>query len=41
MESFESISEKYNVSVDLLKEYNNLESINIGDKIIIPEEKDE
>ena len=28
MESFESISEKYNVSVDLLKEYNNLESIN-------------
>ena len=41
METLESICETYKVSMDLVKEYNNIETINIGDKIIIPIEKDE
>lgn len=35
-DSIESISEKYNVSVDDIKEYNNVNTINIGDKILVP-----
>ena len=41
METLESICETYHTNIDLIKEYNNIETINIGDKIIIPEEKDE
>lgn len=35
-DTIESIAIKYNVTLDDLKEYNDLSSINIGDKIIIP-----
>lgn len=35
-DTIESVAIKYNVSLDDLKEYNNLESINVGDKIIVP-----
>ena len=35
-DTLESICNKYNVSENELKEYNNLTNINIGDKIIIP-----
>ena len=41
METIESISQNYNVPVEIIKEYNNIDSINIGDKIIIPKEIDE
>lgn len=41
MESLEAICEKYSASVEMVKEYNHIEDVNIGDKIIIPEEKDE
>lgn len=35
-DTIESVAIKYNVTLDDLKEYNNLENINIGDKIVIP-----
>jgi len=35
-DTIESIAIKYNISLEALKEYNNLENINIGDKIVIP-----
>lgn len=35
-DTIESIAIKYNVTLDDLREYNVLENINIGDKIIIP-----
>ncbi len=35
-DTLESIAIKYNVSLENLREYNDLENINIGDKIIIP-----
>ncbi len=35
-DTIESIAIKYNVTLDTLNEYNNLENINIGDKIVIP-----
>ncbi len=35
-DTIESIAIKYNVTLDDLKEYNDLSNINIGDKIIIP-----
>ena len=41
METLESISQSYNTTIEIIKEYNNIDTINIGDKIIIPEEKDE
>lgn len=41
MESLESICEQYSANIDLVKEYNNVTEINIGDKIIIPQDIDE
>ena len=35
-DTIESIAIKYNVTLDDLKEYNDLSNISIGDKIIIP-----
>lgn len=35
-DSIESISEKYNVSIEDIKEYNDINTINIGDKILVP-----
>ena len=35
-DTIDSICSKYNISYDDLKEYNNLNEINVGDKIIIP-----
>lgn len=35
-DTIESIAIKYNVSLEDLREYNELENINIGDKIVIP-----
>lgn len=35
-DTIESVAIKYNITLDDLKEYNNLENINIGDKIVIP-----
>lgn len=35
-DTIESIAIKYNVTLDDLREYNDLESLNIGDKIVIP-----
>lgn len=35
-DTIESIAIKYNVTLDILKEYNNIEEVNIGDKIVIP-----
>jgi len=35
-ESMESICAKYNVSSSLISEYNNIDSMTIGDKILIP-----
>ena len=35
-DTIESICNKYNVDISNIKEYNNIENINIGDKIIIP-----
>ncbi len=35
-DSVESISQKYNVSIEDIKEYNDINTINIGDKILVP-----
>lgn len=35
-DTLDSICNKYNITINELKEYNNTENINIGDKIIIP-----
>ena len=35
-DSIDSIMEKYNISLDELKKYNDLSNLKIGDKIIIP-----
>ncbi len=35
-DSIESISKKYNVSIEDIKEYNDIDMINIGDKILVP-----
>lgn len=35
-DTIDSICNKYNISINELKEYNNIENINIGDKLIIP-----
>lgn len=35
-DTIESIIDKYNVSEELIKEYNNLQDLKIGDKLIIP-----
>lgn len=40
-ETIEMISSMYNSNVDLISEYNDLTSVGVGDKLIIPEEKDE
>ncbi len=37
-DTIESLTEKYNVSKEILVQYNNLNDIKIGDKIIIPNE---
>ena len=39
-DTIESIVEKYNTSLELLKKYNVINDIKIGDKIIIPYAKD-
>lgn len=39
-ETLESIANKYEVSVDLIKEYNDTDSLDIKDKLIIPEENE-
>ena len=36
-DTIESICSKYNVTINDLKDYNNLNEINVGDKIIIPQ----
>lgn len=40
-DTFESIAAKYNVSLDNIKEYNKNETINIGDKVLVPFIKNE
>ncbi len=40
-ETIEVIMKTYGVSLDYLKEYNDISNINVGDKIIIPQVKDE
>ena len=40
-DTLETIMTKYNISKEKLEEYNNLEELKIGNKIIIPENKDE
>ncbi len=40
-ETIEMISSMYNSSTDLISEYNDLTNVSVGDKLIIPEEKDE
>lgn len=40
-ETIESISQKYSTTIDIINEYNNIEELNIGDKIIIPQLEDE
>ena len=35
-ETIESVCAKYNVSASLINEYNNIENITLGDKILIP-----
>lgn len=35
-DTIESICNKYNITINELKEYNNIENVNIGDKLIIP-----
>ena len=40
-ETIELISSMYNTNMDLISEYNDLTNIGVGDKLIIPEEKDE
>lgn len=39
-ETLESIANKYNVNIDLIKEYNNCDSLDILSKLIIPEENE-
>lgn len=41
METLESISQTYNIPVEVIKDYNNVENVTIGDKIIIPVLEDE
>ena len=41
METLEAISDSFGVPMDVLKEYNNIEEINVFDKIIIPSLIDE
>lgn len=36
-ENLDSICKKYNVNPNIIKEYNNIDSISVGDKILIPE----
>ena len=40
-ETIEAISAMYNTSIDLITEYNDLSNVGVGDKLIIPEDKDE
>lgn len=40
-ETIEMISTMYNTNMDLISEYNDLTNVGVGDKLIIPEEKDE
>ena len=40
-ETLEMILKKYNVSLDIIKEYNEFTDIKVGDKIIVPEYVDE
>lgn len=40
-DTLESILVKYNVTMDEIKEYNNIDNINIGSKIVIPYNKNE
>jgi len=40
-ETIEMISAKYNTSMDLISEYNDLANVGVGDKLIIPEELNE
>ena len=40
-DTLETIMAKYNISKEKLEEYNNLEELKLGNKIIIPEQKDE
>lgn len=40
-DTFESISSKYNCSLETIKEYNNIEALEIKSKLIIPDSKDE
>ena len=40
-ETLEMILKKYNVSLDIIKEYNEITDIKVGDKIIVPEYVDE
>jgi len=40
-DSVESIMKTYNVNLDLLKEYNDIKELKIGDKVLIPECIDE
>lgn len=35
-DTIESVAIKYNVTLDVLREYNSLDNINVGDKIVIP-----
>lgn len=39
-DTIEQIMEKYNISYDLLSKYNVINELNIGDKLIIPHERD-
>ena len=40
-DTLESIAIKYDTTLEILKEYNNLENLNVGDKIIIPKGDEE
>lgn len=40
-DTIDKIMSKYNIKKETLEEYNNIEEIKIGDKIIIPDKKDE
>ena len=35
-DTLDNILEKYNVDIDIIKEYNDISDIKVGDKIIIP-----
>ncbi len=41
IETLESIAKEYNTSIDIIKEYNDIDQINVGTKIIIPQNIDE